>query len=72
MPSDRSGSQKAGSLKDPEIARLFFTEDPEKLFDDLREIGHGSFGAVYYVCIELSLSVFLPYFFGFRKYLLCF
>uniref|UniRef100_A0A8C3M3Y7 non-specific serine/threonine protein kinase n=1 Tax=Chrysolophus pictus TaxID=9089 RepID=A0A8C3M3Y7_CHRPC len=38
----------AGSLKDPEIAELFFKEDPEKLFTDLREIGHGSFGAVYF------------------------
>lgn len=36
-------------MKDPEIADLFFKEDPEKLFTDLREIGHGSFGAVYFV-----------------------
>uniref|UniRef100_A0A672MHL0 non-specific serine/threonine protein kinase n=1 Tax=Sinocyclocheilus grahami TaxID=75366 RepID=A0A672MHL0_SINGR len=36
------------SLKDAEIAELFFNEDPEKLFTDLREIGHGSFGAVYF------------------------
>lgn len=42
-------SSRAGSLKDPEIADLFFKEDPEKLFTDLREIGHGSFGAVYFV-----------------------
>ncbi|XP_076805783.1 uncharacterized protein LOC143449455 isoform X2 [Clavelina lepadiformis] len=48
MPADKSTSQKAGSLKDPDTAKLFFTEDPDKLFDDLREIGHGSFGAVYY------------------------
>ncbi|KAM3616375.1 uncharacterized protein V6R79_016986 [Siganus canaliculatus] len=41
-------SSRAGSLKDPEIAELFFKEDPEKLFADLREIGHGSFGAVYF------------------------
>uniref|UniRef100_A0A7N8YLL0 non-specific serine/threonine protein kinase n=1 Tax=Mastacembelus armatus TaxID=205130 RepID=A0A7N8YLL0_9TELE len=41
-------SSRAGSLKDPEIAELFFREDPEKLFTDLREIGHGSFGAVYF------------------------
>ncbi|XP_064207485.1 serine/threonine-protein kinase TAO1 isoform X1 [Anguilla rostrata] len=44
MPS----TSRAGSLKDPEIADLFFKEDPEKLFSDLREIGHGSFGAVYF------------------------
>lgn len=40
---------RAGSLKDAEIAELFFKDDPEKLFTDLREIGHGSFGAVYFV-----------------------
>ncbi|KAK3555737.1 hypothetical protein QTP86_028980 [Hemibagrus guttatus] len=44
MPS----TSRAGNLKDPEIAELFFKEDPEKLFTDLREIGHGSFGAVYF------------------------
>ncbi|XP_024140503.1 serine/threonine-protein kinase TAO2 isoform X2 [Oryzias melastigma] len=44
MPS----SVRAGSLKDPEVAELFSREDPEKLFADLREIGHGSFGAVYF------------------------
>ena len=65
MPS----SVRAGSLKDPEVAELFFKEDPEKLFSDLREIGHGSFGAVYFVWqlhlhtdsykkeIQLNLSV---------------
>ncbi|KAK3085044.1 hypothetical protein FSP39_023396 [Pinctada imbricata] len=41
-------SSKAGLLKDPEVAALFSTDDPEKIFEDLREIGHGSFGAVYY------------------------
>ncbi|KAM8768814.1 serine/threonine-protein kinase TAO1 isoform 1-T2 [Acanthopagrus schlegelii] len=41
-------SSRAGSLKDPEVADLFYKEDPEKLFADLREIGHGSFGAVYF------------------------
>ncbi|KAK2187434.1 hypothetical protein NP493_165g02019 [Ridgeia piscesae] len=39
---------KAGNIKDPEVAGLFSTDDPEKLFTDLREIGHGNFGAVYY------------------------
>ncbi|XP_061300127.1 serine/threonine-protein kinase TAO2-like [Pezoporus flaviventris] len=33
---------------DPNGAELFLKEDPEKRFGDLREIGHGSFGAVYY------------------------
>lgn len=40
---------KPGSLKDPQVAELFARQDPEKVFVDLREIGHGSFGAVYYV-----------------------
>uniref|UniRef100_A0A6Q2YQB0 non-specific serine/threonine protein kinase n=1 Tax=Esox lucius TaxID=8010 RepID=A0A6Q2YQB0_ESOLU len=44
MPS----SVRAGNLKDPEVAELFYRDDPEKLFADLREIGHGSFGAVYF------------------------
>ena len=44
-------ASRAGNLKDPEVAELFFKEDPEKLFSDLREIGHGSFGAVYFVSI---------------------
>uniref|UniRef100_A0A8C4GHA0 Serine/threonine-protein kinase TAO2 n=1 Tax=Dicentrarchus labrax TaxID=13489 RepID=A0A8C4GHA0_DICLA len=44
MPS----SARAGNLKDPEVADLFCKDDPEKLFADLREIGHGSFGAVYF------------------------
>ena len=39
---------RPGSLKDPDIADLFDKDDPEKTFEDLREIGHGSFGAVYY------------------------
>uniref|UniRef100_A0A3B3UHJ8 non-specific serine/threonine protein kinase n=1 Tax=Poecilia latipinna TaxID=48699 RepID=A0A3B3UHJ8_9TELE len=39
---------RAGSLKDPDVADLFCRDDPEKLFTDLREIGHGSFGAVYF------------------------
>ncbi|XP_013085302.1 serine/threonine-protein kinase TAO1-like isoform X2 [Biomphalaria glabrata] len=39
---------KPGNLKDPEVAGLFCNEDPERFFEDLREIGHGSFGAVYF------------------------
>uniref|UniRef100_A0A8C3V1Y0 non-specific serine/threonine protein kinase n=1 Tax=Catharus ustulatus TaxID=91951 RepID=A0A8C3V1Y0_CATUS len=34
-------------LRDPEISELFLKEDPEKIFGDLQEIGHGSFGAVF-------------------------
>jgi len=47
---------KPGSLKDPEVAALFSIEDPEKIFCDLREIGHGSFGAVYYVSSLMLLE----------------
>uniref|UniRef100_A0A4W4DWR4 Serine/threonine-protein kinase TAO2 n=1 Tax=Electrophorus electricus TaxID=8005 RepID=A0A4W4DWR4_ELEEL len=39
---------RVGNVKDPELADLFYKDDPEKLFTDLREIGHGSFGAVYF------------------------
>lgn len=39
---------KPGSLKDPALSALFSTKDPEQRFEDLREIGHGSFGAVFY------------------------
>ena len=47
-------SQKPGSLKDPTVAHLFSTNDPEKRFEDLREIGHGSFGAVFFVRFPFS------------------
>jgi hypothetical protein len=40
---------KPGNLKDPEVAELFSTKDPEHRYEDLREIGHGAFGAVFYV-----------------------
>lgn len=43
---------RPGQTKDPEVAALFSQEDPENIFYDLREIGHGSFGAVYYVSIR--------------------
>lgn len=39
---------KPGSLKDPALSALFSTKDPEQRFEDLREIGHGSFGAVFF------------------------
>lgn len=41
--------QKPGVIKDPSIAALFSNKDPEQRYQDLREIGHGSFGAVYFV-----------------------
>lgn len=42
---------KGGLFRNAEYAGLFDEQDPEKLFADLREIGHGSFGAVYYVSV---------------------
>ena len=51
---------KAGSLKDPQIAALFAHEDPDRIFTDLKEIGHGSFGSVYYVRF-LHASAVLSY-----------
>ncbi|XP_073962680.1 serine/threonine-protein kinase Tao-like [Choristoneura fumiferana] len=50
---------RPGSLKDPDIAELFSRHDPEKIFEDLREIGHGSFGAVYYAAV-ISPKRLLP------------
>ena len=47
-PAAMAPVPRPGSLKDPDVAELFEREDPDKIFDDLREIGHGSFGAVYY------------------------
>lgn len=40
---------RKGVPKDPEIADLFHKDDPEEIFVGLHEIGHGSFGAVYFV-----------------------
>ena len=51
MPSNKLNS-KISVVKNPELAQLFTSdEDPELIFTDQREIGHGSFGAVYYVSI---------------------
>ena len=41
---------KINISKNSELAQYFSAdEDPEAIFSDQREIGHGSFGAVYYV-----------------------
>ncbi|XP_076006797.1 serine/threonine-protein kinase TAO3 [Genypterus blacodes] len=53
MPS----STRKGALKDPELADLFFKDDPEDVFCDLHEIGHGSFGAVYFARNSYSNEV---------------
>uniref|UniRef100_A0A8C5S4K5 Serine/threonine-protein kinase TAO3 n=1 Tax=Laticauda laticaudata TaxID=8630 RepID=A0A8C5S4K5_LATLA len=39
---------RKGAPKDPDIAELFYKDDPQELFVGLHEIGHGSFGAVYF------------------------
>jgi len=44
--------RRSGRLRDPDIAQLFCNDDPEEIFCDLREVGHGNFGAVYYVSIN--------------------
>ncbi|NXC45891.1 TAOK3 kinase, partial [Penelope pileata] len=41
-------TMRKGVPKDPEIADLFYRDDPEEIFVGLHEIGHGSFGAVYF------------------------
>ncbi|CAG9857741.1 unnamed protein product [Phyllotreta striolata] len=48
---------RPGSLRDPDTADLFYKHDPEKTFEDLREIGHGSFGAVYYARCLLTKQI---------------
>lgn len=47
MPSNTK--LKPGNLKDPDVIELFSTKDPEQRYEDLRAIGHGAFGAVFYV-----------------------
>lgn len=44
-------------MREAEVNQLFDKDDPEKLFTDLREIGHGSFGAVYYAKHAITQSV---------------
>ena len=47
MPLNRQF--KINPAKNPELANLFLDEDPDTIFIDQREIGHGAFGAVYFV-----------------------
>ncbi|RVE67875.1 hypothetical protein OJAV_G00086090 [Oryzias javanicus] len=53
MPS----STRKAAPKDPELGELFFKDDPEDVFCDLHEIGHGSFGAVYFARNSYSNEV---------------
>ena len=49
MPTNKKDTLKLPG-KNSELAQYFnFDDDPETIFRDQREIGHGSFGAVYYV-----------------------
>ena len=48
---------KINLSKHPELAEYFSEEDPEMIFYDQREIGHGSFGAVYYVSVSVCLFI---------------
>lgn len=56
MPELHKNHAKPGSLKDPTVAELFTHGDPEKRFVDVKDIGRGSFGAVYFVSFYWSFS----------------
>ena len=44
--------------KSAELANFNYKdEDPDTIFVDQREIGHGSFGAVYYVSVYVCVCV---------------
>lgn len=49
--------QRGGLSKDPKISHLLSKGDPDKIFTELREIGHGSFGAVYYARDENTKEI---------------
>ena len=48
---------KINLSKHPDLVGVFSEEDPDTIFNDQREIGHGSFGAVYYVSIMQCVCV---------------
>ncbi|ODM87195.1 Serine/threonine-protein kinase TAO1-B, partial [Orchesella cincta] len=48
QPDLETGSLLRLSFEDPDVASLFNTGDPEGIYDNLREVGYGSFGTVYY------------------------
>lgn len=49
--------RKGGSIRNCQISGLISTEDPEQRFTNLYEIGHGSFGAVYYVSLKEHIII---------------
>ncbi|ODM93133.1 Serine/threonine-protein kinase TAO2 [Orchesella cincta] len=46
--NDQASGIRPGNLEDPEVASLFDSGDPDRIFEELRAIGHGSFGAVFF------------------------
>lgn len=48
-------SRKIDPFSDPAIRDFFSSSDPEVVYADLREIGHGGFGSVYYVSTRTGL-----------------
>ena len=58
MPIGGKG-QKIVVGKNSELSQYILDDDPESIFIDQREIGHGSFGAVYYVSFSLHSSLSL-------------
>ena len=56
---NKKGNSLTSNLrKDIDIPGLFLKTDPEKVFTDLQEIGHGSFGAVYYVSALIHFCIY--------------
>ena len=52
-----SNGSVSSLIKDPRYSKLFQTaDDPDVLFVDMQEIGHGSFGAVYFVGVFVRTS----------------
>ncbi len=49
MPLGGKGTTLKINIRNSELSQYFVDEDPDSVFFDQREIGHGSFGAVYYV-----------------------
>ena len=58
MPTNKKDTLKLPG-KHSELAQYFSFDDPEPLFLDQREIGHGSFGAVFYVSGHTVMFIML-------------
>ena len=53
----RGAASKIDPFNDPAIRGFFNPKDPEVVYADFREIGHGGFGSVYYVSIAWCPAV---------------